>query len=323
MRTVFFLLDKFELKFNSTNQNILFINSTFNKGVVIFENLIKENNKKTNSTISIHIENSFFSNKYISFKNLTLKGLSIIDNNFSNTDLIIESSSVDFLTLNKNFFQGLVSIKNITSVNIFVEDSFISNGLFLSYGNKNTSTDKLSFRNTINNGTIVLNWEDDNIYDLLKNKYNIKSNFPIELSNELLILWENAKKNSTFEIQDSIHIKYMNCLTNKTFFQKFLGLTSNYGTSPRKILLWSLILIILFAIPYWLFSKEIFPQSQSIIESVITAIYFSGITFLTIGYGDITPSGNLVVMVLTVLEGIIGIVFMSVLTLTIVRKVIR
>jgi len=43
------------------------------------------------------------------------------------------------------------------------------------------------------------------------------------------------------------------------------------------------------------------------INGLVSAVYFSGVTFLTIGYGDIVPSGN-VSRILAVVEGLNGII---------------
>lgn len=48
------------------------------------------------------------------------------------------------------------------------------------------------------------------------------------------------------------------------------------------------------------------------------ALYFSGLTFTTIGYGDITPTGF--ARFLAVLEGLFGIVLSSALVVSLVRR---
>lgn len=69
-------------------------------------------------------------------------------------------------------------------------------------------------------------------------------------------------------------------------------------------------------------SYQIATQSTGNIPSLLDAIYYSGITFLTVGYGDIHPA-NLFAKILSVIEGFLGIFLMSYFTVSFVRKLLR
>lgn len=57
-------------------------------------------------------------------------------------------------------------------------------------------------------------------------------------------------------------------------------------------------------------------------SNFIYAIYFSTITFFTIGYGDISPWNSLVAII-SGIQGFCGVFLMSYLVVTFVRKIIR
>jgi len=63
-------------------------------------------------------------------------------------------------------------------------------------------------------------------------------------------------------------------------------------------------LILLFAMVYFLSPSEFFKGCYKF-SSIFEAIYFSGITITTLGYGDITPT-NFVIQITTVYEVLVG-----------------
>ena len=69
---------------------------------------------------------------------------------------------------------------------------------------------------------------------------------------------------------------------------------------------------------------EIVNESSKFAESsgIKTELYFSTITFLTIGYGDISPQNPLTAL-LAGIEGFFGLFLMSYFTVAIVRKTLR
>ena len=90
-------------------------------------------------------------------------------------------------------------------------------------------------------------------------------------------------------------------------------------SKPYIWVVYLLVAIIFFALIYLCpyLSYEINDKTQKM-NNLWESMYFSGITFATIGYGDITPLG--LARVFTVIEGIIGVGISSAFMVSIVRK---
>ena len=84
---------------------------------------------------------------------------------------------------------------------------------------------------------------------------------------------------------------------------------------PMRIVGLAAATIFLFSIAYF-YGDLRFEQKQ--VQTFCEALYFSGLTFTTIGYGDITPMGF--ARFLAVLEGLLGIVLSSALVVSLVRR---
>jgi hypothetical protein len=80
------------------------------------------------------------------------------------------------------------------------------------------------------------------------------------------------------------------------------GMTSCYGTSIWLWVLWSAVAAINFGLVYWMGGEELVIVERP--ASWLTYIYFSVVTFTTLGFGDVTPAnawGEAVVMIEVIL----------------------
>ncbi|NJE05151.1 hypothetical protein E3E36_03130 [Thermococcus sp. M36] len=108
------------------------------------------------------------------------------------------------------------------------------------------------------------------------------------------------------------------------FIEWLLGdLPSEYGTNWVRLFLFSLLVIIGNAVPYALWSAYIegFPQTSNYLVRFLNALYYSLVTFTTLGYGDMHPTGWL--KALSALEALTGAVFMALIVAVIARKWMR
>nr|WP_274612165.1 potassium channel family protein [Vibrio vulnificus] len=123
----------------------------------------------------------------------------------------------------------------------------------------------------------------------------------------------------------------------KLHFYKFL---SNYGESPWFVLFWIAIVIVLWAFFYSLFdinlpSGGIFNCDLSVVDNIrcseiastqephpLTYIYFSFVTFTTLGYGDYSPvEGG--ARFFASAQALIGLILSSLFIATFIRKFSR
>ncbi|NJE60431.1 hypothetical protein E3E51_01455 [Thermococcus sp. 21S7] len=100
-------------------------------------------------------------------------------------------------------------------------------------------------------------------------------------------------------------------------------LPSEYGTNWVRLFLFSLLVIIGTAVPYTIWSHKIdgFPETSNIVVRFLNALYYSLVTFTTLGYGDMHPTGWL--KALSAIEALTGAVFMALIVAVIARKWMR
>lgn len=116
------------------------------------------------------------------------------------------------------------------------------------------------------------------------------------------------------EIAKSYFIKENELIRKKLkgwdFFTKSLSCYYwEYGSKPHRIIYLSFFVIVLFGLVYWLNSDLINSNVGIQNFSIGDSLYFSTITFTTLGYGDFTPSGWL--KVVTAAEAFWGVINMG------------
>ena len=98
-------------------------------------------------------------------------------------------------------------------------------------------------------------------------------------------------------------------------------ITSNYGESPGRVALNVLCVWFLFVISFSLFlaGKGL---SQDYPDRILDCIYYSVVTFTTLGYGDITPE-NAFGKIASGVLAILGLLYTSLFMVTVVRRYAR
>jgi len=122
-----------------------------------------------------------------------------------------------------------------------------------------------------------------------------------------------------------------------TFFEKLWAYfekpiadwTCKYGTSWKRVLGMSGLLILFFGGIYWLLNRFTeatirYINGRTISTSImglLDSFYYSIVTFTTLGYGDMHPTG--ILKLLSAIQSIIGAVFMALLVAVFARKWMR
>ncbi|RLD54378.1 MAG: hypothetical protein DRJ01_18090 [Bacteroidetes bacterium] len=181
-----------------------------------------------------------------------------------------------------------------------------------------------------------------NNFTLLKNKFDHTGFLKNDDKKKILknkkdqakLLCDSYKKNGEFENEDSAWVEFMKLSGKlskwyiKPFYYLF-DISGKFGTKPERITISIFFVLIFNAILYGIFDKVNFVlintkgfMFNQEIGSIWNYLYFSVVTFLTIGYGDISPLHWLSRYIAGV-EGFLGIFLVAFLTISIFRKFTR
>ena len=123
------------------------------------------------------------------------------------------------------------------------------------------------------------------------------------------------------EEEDRCHYKYKD-LTRRAMegrrLWKMMKWCLGYGIYTKRIIFVGLFLIAAFATIYHFSACE---ELIKDFDQEFNALYFSVITFTTIGYGDYAPLGWL--RIVAGIEGLLGLIIIAVFTVSFARKLIR
>ncbi|MBL7158804.1 MAG: pentapeptide repeat-containing protein [Candidatus Omnitrophica bacterium] len=93
-----------------------------------------------------------------------------------------------------------------------------------------------------------------------------------------------------------------------------------YGEKPHRIILSSLFVILGYATAYLLLDAILYTPSIEYHMSISDYVYYSGITFTTVGYGDFIPKASSLFRFLAASEAFIGTFMMGLFIFTLARK---
>lgn len=139
---------------------------------------------------------------------------------------------------------------------------------------------------------------------------------------------EMYKNSSLHAIADKFHYKEMvarrkitSIKSPKRWLNYFFGdLLCKYGTSFNRVILWSLILVISCAALYTN-SNGLLYQNEEIAPNFISSLYFSLVTFTTLGYGDYHTVG--LMRFVASLQSLLGASLIALFTVIVARNIIR
>lgn len=196
-------------------------------------------------------------------------------------------------------------------------------------------------------GKLFISWRENDVYDLI---YNQKRTSLFQKAEQFRILKENFRNNGQYEDEDSAYLEFRRCeakailnsnlLRNKLnlfwaypqyYFQKYVfDYVGRYATHPTRVLVNAIITVFLYAAIYHFFNEiapglghvaTALPENMNQVHHFSNSLYYSAITFCTVGYGDYFAEG--IVKPLAAFEGFSGIFLMSYFTVAFVRKILR
>ncbi len=100
----------------------------------------------------------------------------------------------------------------------------------------------------------------------------------------------------------------------------FMSLVCGYGEKPYRIVLSSLSTIGIFAFLYWHFNSVEFAITKNYLLRWSDYLYYSAITFTTVGYGDFIPNSHSFSRLLSALEAFMGVFLTGLFIFTLARK---
>ncbi len=251
--------------------------------------------------------------------------LHMIDMSLGTTKCDIVDIEVGELMFKDAYFNTLTKLTLKNSVDVIFNDCFIRDFFHINLLDKReTSPLKISMSGTRNRGAIEVN-----DIELLKNAIAKSDDSPKEKASTYLLLKENYSAQGNYKFEDDFHLEYRSQLRKdknilSRISHRLIEMTTGYGTSPARVLMSVVLSYILFSLFYYylMMNGDHFVIEDYIEPGLRSAFYFSAVTFITIGYGDITPDSTVATLA-SVLEGVIGVISISIFTVTLARKLHR
>ncbi len=305
--------------FRSCNfHNIKFLNCKFIGNIFLnckFKNISFENCDFYTSQDDINIFNS-----KTSFTNSYFKNCHIEKNVFQNISL----NNIYFIHSN---------MKNIIFNEIYMDKIYITDCDCRSLKIINPKITDLKF-----DDNFLTKFDEETFIDEIKVDKNYKKTYEIAFK----VYREFATKFEANRLIDNsgeyyykskvMENKYLNGM--KKIKSYIYWLLCGYGERPTYALITSLEIVLIFAIIYMLtglnmggyiidysMMLEFGIYSPNLISDFMKSLYFSIVTFTTVGYGDITPVG--ISVFLSGIEMLLGLTMVGVWTATLARKITR
>jgi hypothetical protein len=196
-------------------------------------------------------------------------------------------------------------------------------------------------------GRMFIDWRGNNVYNLI---YQQNETTLFQKAEQFRILKENFRNNGQYEDEDAAYLEFKRCEAKANleaaiekdkknalwaypnyYFQKYVfDYIGRYATDPIRVLSNMFLAFTTFSIIYYIIT-EYFPNFGTVattlpselqhIHSFGNCVYYSAITFFTIGYGDYFAEGYL--KPFAAFEGFTGVFLMSYFTVAFVRKILR
>lgn len=99
-----------------------------------------------------------------------------------------------------------------------------------------------------------------------------------------------------------------------------MGLICGYGEKPNRVVLSSVVIILFYAVVYYLLNAIAPSGAVSYQVRFLETIYYSIVTFTTVGYGDFVPKAKDLIRLLAASEAFLGAFTMGLFVFTLARR---
>lgn len=311
----------------------------FGDGEIDFEEI------SINSGNKLVFRRAEFGASSTSFREAHLSGCSVDfeEATFKNGKLNFFKLCADKISLIDCLLNCNIDLRIDICHSIDLTQSIIQNIIDLNPGATKMKIKELNLTGVRNMGDIFISWEENNVLNLICSQENTTFH---EKADQFRLLKEEFRDTGRYIDEDIAYVyfkrfelkdKWQNAkdrgwLATLLFIPNFLfqrvvfdwiGL---YATNPFRVLFSIVIVNFFFSLIYTLFHSPTsyltcMESSANFFEKIFGHLYFSAITFFTVGYGDCSPLGFF--KVISPIEGFIGVFLMSYFTVAFVRKILR
>lgn len=290
--------------------------------------------------------------------NLSKTVLNFYGTEFSQGKLNFFDTVADTVTFHECTFDNHVYL-NFESCNFLsILNSIIEKTMDLR-SNLALNTQKIKVINlsgTKNLGHIYIDWKMNRVRNMIYSQGN--GTDIMDKASQFRLLKENFRSIGRYDDEDLAYVEFKRCQREGRYLQQTVLLKASekspllramgilkawlteiiswlifdsvgrYGTSPFSVFVGMVQTIIIFSLIYLMPGIQLahtglfIGSSDYFVNRVMMAVYQSIQTFLTIGYGQVNP-GNFTAVMVSGLEGFIGVFLMSYFTVSVVRKLVR
>ena len=310
------------------NSEVLFDESEFISGKISFRS-----STFGSGQVSFHMTN--FGADEVSFENVYFGEGNVSFAESISTTLILKSTQ----------FNSYVDMRVNSCQKMDISNSLVRDIMDFKPIEYPVKIEQLNVKGMRNLGRLIIDWRKNKVFELISNQEDTHLS---EKAEQFRMMKEEFNASGEYDDEDKAYVEFkryelegkLDKLTEKNhpklwqfkinyFFQKLIfdkmGL---YATDPLRVLrsmfvVFSIYSLIYTIVPYFSDASvaNCAPEGANFIEVLGNNLYFSAITFLTVGYGDCLPTG--IFKILAPLEGWMGVFLMSYFTVAFVRKILR
>ncbi|PCK08238.1 MAG: potassium transporter Kef [Alteromonadaceae bacterium] len=269
-----------------------------------------------------------------------MSGFQLRRSNLTGINLVNQGNKNGFQLINSDLYRA-----NLCNAHLFHIDLHNTSLMKANFNGANLHCANLKGCNLL--GTIFTNAKLDNIiWDdiVVQEKLALESNDDEERMDYLQQaeeiyrhLRKQTESQGLFEVAGDFFIREMSVrryqmpmYSSKRLISKCVDLFCGYGEKPARVINFSMVMITMFALLYFIFGitdgHQIieFGLDQNLKENAnrfLETLYFSVVTFTTLGYGDLAPSG--IARAVAAAEAFIGSFTLALFVVVFVKKMTR